>query len=48
MAKKSTTFEIEEPKRLKPREKTLQTILAFATAYHAEMLDGKLLQFILN
>lgn len=49
MTKKSTSFtEIKEPNRLKPRERTLQTIIAFAAAYHAEVFDGKLLQFILN
>jgi hypothetical protein len=42
---KSTPFVTDRPTRLKPSEKTLQTIMAFAAAYHAE---SDLLQFILN
>ncbi|MDY4513289.1 MAG: hypothetical protein ACI3ZV_01280 [Paludibacteraceae bacterium] len=40
---------ISTQKNLQPRPQTLHTILAFAAAYHAEILaDGTLLQSILN
>ena len=52
MAKNSTTFEVgmpaATPTTLTPRKQTLQTILAFAAAYHAEILNDTLLEFILN
>ncbi len=36
-------------RKLQPQKKTLQTILAFASAYHVETLvSGDILQFIMN
>jgi len=36
-------------RKIQPKEATLQTILAFASAYHVEKLvNGDILQFLMN
>ena len=36
-------------KKLQPKDTTIQTILAFAVAYHVEnLVNGDILQFVMN